>query len=48
MSDFKEVNGNGENFSQWCERNDIEFLKLPSEEPAKLRLRRKEFNFEEN
>ena len=48
MSDFKEVNGSGENFSQWCENNGIEYLKLPSEEPSKLRLKKKEYNFEEN
>lgn len=48
MNDFKESGKNGESFAKWCRENEIEFSKISSEQPAKIRLIKKELNFENN
>lgn len=47
LSDFSEGNSTGENFSNWCLTNGIEFEKIKEEEPSKIFLKKK-YAYEEN
>lgn len=44
MNDFKNNNGNGDDFTSWCIKHDIEFAKLKSDEIPKIHLTIKENN----
>lgn len=44
MSDFKNNNGDSDDFTSWCIKHGIEFAKLDSDENPKIQLTIKENN----
>jgi hypothetical protein len=43
MNDFRDFGNPGENFNDWCERNNIVSTKVSAEDPAKILLKKKVF-----
>ncbi len=47
MNDFAGNNSLGEDFSEWCIKHGIDFIKIEEEQPPKIHLKKK-FNIENN